>query len=78
MVKAAANTGKLNNSKKLVIKTLQANNGTRFIDIPGARILKIVVIKLIEPNKLLIPEMCKDVINKSIEAEGLIAPDKGG
>lgn len=75
----AANTGRLNNNKKLVISTLQANSGTLCIFIPGARILKIVVIKFIEPNKLLNPETCNEKIAKSTDAPGIpTSDDKGG
>lgn len=75
----AANTGRLSNSKKLVISTLQANSGTRCICIPGARILKIVVMKLIEPNMLLNPETCSEKIARSTEAPGIpTSDDKGG
>ena len=66
----AANTGRLSNSKKLVISTLQANRGSLCIFIPGARILKIVVIKFIEPNILLSPETCNEKIAKSTDASG--------
>ena len=79
IVMAAASTGRLSNSKKLVIRTLQANKGTLCICIPGARILKIVVMKLIEPNKLLSPEMCSEKIARSTDAPGIpVSDDKGG
>lgn len=79
MVIPAASTGRLNNSKKLVISTLQANKGTLCICIPGARILKIVVIKLIEPNMLLNPETCNEKIARSTDAPGIpTSDDKGG
>lgn len=79
MVIPAANTGRLNNSRKLVISTLQANRGTLCICIPGARILKIVVIKLIEPNILLNPETCSEKIARSTDEPGIpTSDDKGG
>ena len=79
MVIPAASTGRLSNSKKLVISTLQANKGTLCICIPGARILKIVVIKLIEPNMLLNPETCNEKIARSTDGPGIpTSDDKGG
>ena len=75
----AANTGRLNNSKKLVISTLQANRGTLCIGIPGARILKIVVIKFIEPNMLLNPETCNEkMLDQRTRQAFLLAMIKGG
>ena len=50
MVIPPAKTGKDNNSKKAVINTAHTNKGKRCICIPGARILRIVVIKLIAPK----------------------------
>ena len=50
MVIAPANTGNDNSNKKAVTNTDHTNKGRRCIDIPGARILKIVVIKLIAPK----------------------------
>ena len=49
MVIAPANTGKDNNNKIAVIKTVQTNKGNLLKDIPLHRIFKIVTIKLIAP-----------------------------
>jgi len=68
IVIAPANTGKDNNNKNTVIKIDQTNNLIRSRDIPGARILKIVVIKLIAPKMEDIPAKCKEKIAKSTEA----------
>jgi hypothetical protein len=65
MVIAPAKTGKDNNNKKAVIKTAQTNKGIRNIYIPFARILKIVVIKLIAPKIDAAPDKCKLKIAKS-------------
>ena len=48
IVIAPAKTGRESRSRKAVIKTDQTNRGKRSKDIPGVRILMIVVIKLIE------------------------------
>jgi hypothetical protein len=66
---APAKTGRDNNKRKAVIKTAQAKRGNWCIFIPGARILKIVVIKLIAPKIEEIPDKCKLKIAKSTEAE---------
>ena len=50
IVIAPASTGKDNKSKKAVIKTAQTIKGNLCIVIPGALILKIVVMKLIAPK----------------------------
>jgi hypothetical protein len=65
MVIAPAKTGRDNNSKNAVINTDQTIKGKRCIDIPGALILKIVVIKLIAPKIEEAPERCKLKIAKS-------------
>jgi hypothetical protein len=62
-----ANTGKDNNNKKAVIKIAQTNNGILYINIFKTRILIIVVIKLIAPNKEETPAKCKLNIAKSTE-----------
>jgi hypothetical protein len=65
MVIPPANTGSDNRSKKAVIKIDHTNKGSRCIVIPGARIFIMVVIKLIAPSKLEIPDKCKLKITKS-------------
>jgi hypothetical protein len=67
IVIAPANTGKDNNNKKEVIKIDQANNGILCIVIPGALILKIVVMKLIDPKIEAAPDKCKLKIAKSTD-----------
>jgi hypothetical protein len=51
MVIAPASTGKDNNKRNAVIKIAQGNKGILDKCIPGTRMLKIVVIKLIAPIK---------------------------
>ena len=64
---APANTGNDNNNNTAVIKIAQTNNGILCIFMLGTRILKIVVIKLIAPNKEEAPAKCKLKIAKSTE-----------
>ena len=67
IVIAPANTGNDKINKKAVIKVAHTNNGNLCKVIPGALILKIVVIKLVAPNKDEIPAKCKLKIAKSTE-----------
>jgi hypothetical protein len=67
MVIAPANTGNDNTNKKAVINTAQAYKGNLCINIPGARILKIVTIKFIAPKIEDTPAKCKLKIAKSTE-----------
>jgi len=50
MVIAPANTGRDNKSRKAVTRTDHTNRGNLCMVNPGPLILKIVVIKLIEPK----------------------------
>jgi len=68
IVIAPAKTGKDNNNKIAVIKTVQTNKGNRLKYKPLHLILKIVTIKLIAPAILLTPAKCKDTIAISIDA----------
>jgi len=47
---APARTGKESNRRKAVIRMLQTKRGITYSGIPGARILKMVTIKLIAPR----------------------------
>lgn len=62
---APANTGKDNSNNIAVMKTAQQNRGILCIVNPGARIFKIVVIKLAAPKIELIPAKCRENIAKS-------------
>jgi len=68
IVIAPAKTGKLNKSKKAVIKIDQTNNGNLFINIPLQRILKIVTIKLMAPAIEETPARCNAKIPHSTAA----------
>ena len=60
-----ANTGRDNNNNTAVTKTAHPNKANLCSLIPGLLIFKIVVMKFIAPNKLLIPDKCKAKIAKS-------------
>jgi hypothetical protein len=60
-----ASTGNDKSNKTAVTTTAQPNKANLCSLIPGLLIFKIVVIKLIAPSKLLIPERCKAKIAKS-------------
>jgi hypothetical protein len=53
---APANTGNDNNSNTAVTNTAQTKSGNLCIKSPGARIFKIVTIKLIAPKIELVPD----------------------
>ena len=76
IVIAAANTGKLNNSKNDVISNDQINSGNLIQVKPGALILKMVVIKFIAPNNDATPAKCKEKIARS--TDGPVACDDNG
>lgn len=62
-----ASTGSDNNNNQAVINTAQTNKGNLWKLIPGALILKTVVIKFIDPNNEEIPAKCRLNIAKSTE-----------
>jgi hypothetical protein len=79
IVIAPANTGRDSNSNTAVTTTAQPNNANLCNLIPGLLIFKIVVMKFIAPNKLLIPERCRANIAKStLGPLWLCIPDNGG
>lgn len=65
IVIAAARTGKARSNKKTVTKILQANSGKEAMKSPGVRMLRIVTIILIAPNKEESPARCRLKIAKS-------------
>jgi hypothetical protein len=65
IVIAPAKTGNDNNSNTAVTTTAHPNKANLCNLIPGLLIFNIVVIKLIAPNKLLIPDRCKAKIARS-------------
>ena len=62
---APASTGKDNNNKIAVTTTAHPNKANLCNLIPGHLIFKIVTIKFMAPNKLLIPDKCKANIARS-------------
>ena len=79
IVIAPANTGKDNNSKNAVTNTDQTNRGRRSNDIPGVRILIIVVIKLIEAKIEEAPARCREKIARSTDPPAwAILLERGG
>jgi len=67
IVIAPANTGNENINKNAVINIAHTNKGNLCIVIPGALILKIVVIKLTVPKIEEIPAKCKLNIARSTD-----------
>lgn len=79
IVIAPARTGRDSSSKNTVTKILHTNRFTRSIVMPGDRMLKIVVIKLIAPKIEDIPARCSEKITRSTEAPAwAIGPLNGG
>jgi hypothetical protein len=60
-----ASTGKDNNNNTAVITTAHPNKANLCNLIPGVLMFTTVVIKFIDPNKLLTPDKCKANIAKS-------------
>jgi hypothetical protein len=60
-----AKTGNDNNNNTAVITTAHPNKASLCNFIPGVLILATVVIKFIDPNKLLTPDRCKAKIARS-------------
>ncbi len=67
---APASTGSERTSRKAVTSTDQANNGILCIVMPGARMLKMVVMKLMAPRIDEAPARCRARITKSIAGPG--------
>ena len=75
---APASTGSESSSRKAVISTPQANSGMRCRVMPGARMLKMVVMKLIAPRIELAPATCRAKIARSNDGPVWPVVDKGG
>jgi len=79
IVIAPAKTGNESKSKNAVINTDHTKRGILCMKSPGARILKIVTMKLIAPKIELVPERWKLKIAKSTEGpECAWSADNGG
>ena len=69
---------KANSSKKAVTNSDQANKGMRWRVMPGARMLRMVVIKLTAPRIDEAPAKCKAKIAISTEAPGWPKAEESG
>lgn len=67
IVIAPASTGSERSRRRAVIKIAQARRGVRIITIFSARMLIIVVMKLIDPKMDEIPARCREKIARSTE-----------
>jgi hypothetical protein len=74
---APASTGSDSNNRKAITRTDQANSGILCRVMPGARILKMVVMKLIEPRIEDAPARCIDRTTKSTTGPGWPEVDNG-
>jgi hypothetical protein len=76
---APAKTGNDNSSRNAVTRIDHTNSGILCRVMPGARMLKIVVMKLMAPMIDEAPAKCIEKISMSIAGPGLpIGPDSGG
>jgi hypothetical protein len=67
LVIAPAKTGRDSRSRKAVIRTAHTKRGILCLNIPGARILKIVTMKLIAPIIDDAPDRCRLKIARSTD-----------
>ena len=75
---APARTGSDRSRRKAVISTDQAKSGILCSVMPGARMLKIVVMKLMAPRIDEAPAMWSDRMAKSIAGPGWPDVESGG
>ena len=78
MVMAPASTGSASSSRNAVTRIDHTNSGILCSVMPGARMLKIVVMKLMAPRIEEAPARCSDRIAKSIAGPGWPEVDSGG
>ena len=79
MVIAPASTGTANSSRKAVTSMDQTNSGILCSVMPGARMLKMVVMKLAAPIMEEAPARCSENSAKSIAGpEWKVLSDSGG
>ncbi len=77
MVMAPASTGSDSKSRNTVTRIDQTNSGILCRVMPGARMLKIVVMKLMAPRIEEAPARCSDRIAKSTAGPGWPEVDSG-
>ena len=78
MVMPPARTGSASSSRKAVTSTDHGNSGILCSVMPGARMLKIVVMKLIAPRIEDAPAMCSARMAKSMAGPGVSVVESGG
>ena len=79
IVIAPASTGSDNSSRKAVTRIAHTNSGILCIVMPGARMLRIVVMKLMAPMIDDAPARCSEKITMSTAGPGWpTGPDSGG
>ena len=77
MVMAPASTGSDSSSRNAVTSTLHTNSGILCSVMPGARMLKMVVMKLMAPRIEEAPARCSDRMAKSMAGPGWPLVDSG-
>ena len=78
MVMAPASTGSDSNSKNAVTSTDHTNSGILCSVMPGARMLKIVVMKLMAPRMDAAPARCSEKMARSTAGPGCPEVLSGG
>ena len=78
IVMAPARTGSDSSSRNAVTSIAQANSGMRCSVMPGARMLKIVVMKLIAPRIDEAPATCSEKIARSMAGPVWPTVESGG
>ena len=74
---APASTGSDSSSRKAVTRTDQTNSGILCRVMPGARMLKMVVMKLMAPRIEEAPARCSDRMAKSMAGPGVPLVESG-
>ena len=74
---APASTGSDSSSRKAVTRIDHTNSGILCSVMPGARMLKMVVMKLMAPRMEEAPARCSDRIAKSMAGPGCPEVDSG-
>ena len=72
-IRATVITGNASTSRNDVTSVIQVNRGIRISDMPGARMLTIVTMKLNAAASDAMPSTCRLMIQKSIPWPGLYA-----
>ncbi len=70
MVTAPASTGMASRSKNAVTRMAQQNSGILCMVMPGARMFRMVAMKLMAPSSEEIPARCNEKSEKSVATPG--------